>query len=110
VADDQTLEAAERILAAAKKKAAEIHAKMDIAVVDAGANLKAFARMDGAWLGSVTEGVAVGLPTATPPKFPLPGVSSTGATPVPVKETVDGLVVASSVTVSVAVRIPSALG
>jgi uncharacterized protein GlcG (DUF336 family) len=27
--------------------------KMDIAVVDAGANLKAFARMDGAWLGSI---------------------------------------------------------
>ena len=26
---------------------------MDIAVVDAGANLKAFARMDGAWLGSI---------------------------------------------------------
>ena len=27
--------------------------KMNIAVVDAGANLKAFARMDGAWLGSI---------------------------------------------------------
>ncbi len=26
---------------------------MDIAVVDAGANLKAFVRMDGAWLGSI---------------------------------------------------------
>ena len=26
---------------------------MDIAVVDAGGNLKAFARMDGAWLGSI---------------------------------------------------------
>jgi len=26
---------------------------MDIAVVDAGSNLKAFARMDGAWLGSI---------------------------------------------------------
>lgn len=26
---------------------------MNIALVDAGANLKAFARMDGAWLGSV---------------------------------------------------------
>ena len=26
---------------------------MDIAVVDAGTNLKAFARMDGAWLGSI---------------------------------------------------------
>ena len=26
---------------------------MDIAVVDAGGNIKAFARMDGAWLGSI---------------------------------------------------------
>ena len=41
------------IVAAAKKKAAEINTKMDIAVVDAGGNLKAFARMDGAWLGSI---------------------------------------------------------
>jgi len=53
MADELTLEAAERIVAAAKKKATEINTKMDIAVVDAGGNLKAFARMDGAWLGSV---------------------------------------------------------
>jgi len=53
MADELTLEAAERIVAAAKKKAAEINTKMDIAVVDAGGNLKAFVRMDGAWLGSV---------------------------------------------------------
>lgn len=53
MADDLTLEAAERMVAAAKKKAAEINTKMDIAVVDAGGNLKAFARMDGAWLGSI---------------------------------------------------------
>jgi uncharacterized protein GlcG (DUF336 family) len=53
MANDVTLESAEQILSAAKKKAAEIHTKMDIAVVDAGGNLKAFARMDGAWLGSV---------------------------------------------------------
>ena len=53
MAEDLTLEAAERIVAAAKQKAAEISTKMDIAVVDAGGNLKAFARMDGAWLGSI---------------------------------------------------------
>lgn len=53
MAKDLTLEAAERIVAAATKKAAEINTKMDIAVVDAGGNLKAFVRMDGAWLGSV---------------------------------------------------------
>jgi uncharacterized protein GlcG (DUF336 family) len=53
MAEDLTLEAAERILAAAKKKAAQLNTKMDIAVVDAGGNLKAFVRMDGAWLGSI---------------------------------------------------------
>jgi uncharacterized protein GlcG (DUF336 family) len=50
---DLTLEQAEKIVAAAKKKSAEIGTKMDIAVVDAGANLKAFVRQDGAWLGSI---------------------------------------------------------
>jgi len=53
MAEDLTLEAAERILAAAKKKAADLGTRMDIAVVDAGGNLKAFVRMDGAWLGSI---------------------------------------------------------
>ena len=50
---DISLKQAQAIVAAAEKKAAEIDTKMDIAVVDAGANLKAFARMDGAWLGSI---------------------------------------------------------
>ena len=53
MAQDLTLEVAEKIVAAAKKKAAELSTLMDIAVVDAGGNLKAFARMDGAWLGSI---------------------------------------------------------
>jgi uncharacterized protein GlcG (DUF336 family) len=53
MAEDIALEAAELVVAAAKKKAAEIGTPMDIAVVDAGGNLKAFARMDGAWLGSI---------------------------------------------------------
>jgi uncharacterized protein GlcG (DUF336 family) len=35
------------------KKAAEIDTKMCIAVVDSGGNLKAFARMDDAWVGSI---------------------------------------------------------
>ena len=48
-----TLEQAEGIIAAAKAKAVDIETKMNIAVVDAGANLVAFARMDGAWLGSL---------------------------------------------------------
>ena len=51
--DDMTLEQANAAVAAAQAKAQEIGAKMNIAVVDAGANLKAFVRMDGAWLGSI---------------------------------------------------------
>lgn len=47
------LEQAERLIEAAKKKAVSIDTKMNIAIVDGGANLVAFARMDDAWLGSV---------------------------------------------------------
>ena len=50
---DLSLDQANAALEAAVKKAEEIGTTMDIAVVDAGANLKAFARMDGAWLGSI---------------------------------------------------------
>ena len=50
---DISLEGAQAIVAAAIAKATEINTAMDIAVVDAGANLKAFVRMDGAWLGSI---------------------------------------------------------
>ena len=46
-----TLENAEKMISAAKEKATAINTKMNIAIVDAGANLVAFARMDGAWLG-----------------------------------------------------------
>ncbi len=51
--NDLSLEQAQAAVAAAVKKSAELGCKMDVAVVDAGANLKAFARMDGAWLGSI---------------------------------------------------------
>jgi len=40
-------------LEAAMKKAQELKTKMDIAIVDAGANLKGFIRMDEAWIGSI---------------------------------------------------------
>lgn len=50
---DISLDQAHVALEAAMKKALETKTKMDIAVVDAGGNLKAFARMDGAWLGSI---------------------------------------------------------
>lgn len=50
---DITLEQAEKVVAAAKAKAEVLGLKMNIAVVDAGANLKAFKRMDNAWLGRI---------------------------------------------------------
>ncbi|WP_459212633.1 GlcG/HbpS family heme-binding protein [Aquimarina rhabdastrellae] len=48
-----TLAQAEQAIAAAKEKATTIETLMDIAIVDTGSNLVAFARMDGAWLGSI---------------------------------------------------------
>ena len=48
-----TLAQAESVIAAAKAKAVETKTLMNIAVVDAGANLVAFAHMDEAWLGSI---------------------------------------------------------
>ena len=66
-----TLEGAQLVLAAAQARAAEIKVPMDIAVVDDGAHLLAFARMDGAKLSSVeiairkAQGAAIRrLPTA----------------------------------------------
>ena len=50
---DITAKQAQAVLEAALKKAEEINTKMDIAVVDVGANLKAFIRMDDAFLGSI---------------------------------------------------------
>ncbi len=50
---DVSLGQAHDIVMAAVQKANDINTKMDIAVVDAGGNLKAFVRMDGAWLGSI---------------------------------------------------------
>lgn len=44
---------AQHVVNEAMRKAVEIDTLMNIAVVDAGGNLKAFARMDGAWLGSI---------------------------------------------------------
>ncbi len=50
---DVSTEQALSVMSAARRKAEEMDLKMNIAVVDAGANLKAFVRMDGAWLGSI---------------------------------------------------------
>jgi len=53
VTKDISLAQAQAAVAAAVAKAEATKTKMDIAVIDAGGNLKAFARMDGAWLGSI---------------------------------------------------------
>jgi uncharacterized protein GlcG (DUF336 family) len=47
-----TLEEAQRILSAAEDKARQMGQPMNIAVMDAGRNLVAFHRMDGAWVAS----------------------------------------------------------
>lgn len=48
-----TLLEAENLISRAKVKANQLNVYMNIAVVDAGANLLAFARMDGAVLGAI---------------------------------------------------------
>jgi len=50
---DITLEQAQAAVTAAHEYSVAQGFTMNIAVVDAGTNLKAFARMDGAWLGSI---------------------------------------------------------
>lgn len=49
-----TLERAQAIITAACQKADELGVAQNIAVVDEGNNLVAFARMNGAWLGSIS--------------------------------------------------------
>ncbi len=48
-----TLEQAQAAVAAALAKSTEISTLMNVAVVDAGGNLTAFAKQDGAWMGSI---------------------------------------------------------
>ena len=48
-----TIEQAEAAIRAARQRAAALETQMCIAVVDSGGNLKAFHRMDDAWVGSI---------------------------------------------------------
>ena len=48
-----TLEQAKEIVSAAENKAQQMGLPMNIAVMDAGRNLLAFHRMDGAWVASI---------------------------------------------------------
>jgi uncharacterized protein GlcG (DUF336 family) len=75
-----TLEDARRVIAAGQAEAEKIKQPMNIAVVDAGGNLVAFARMDGAWLGSIDISMkkawtsrAFDIETGTLAKFSQPG-------------------------------------
>lgn len=53
-----TTEQARRIIAAGERRASDIGVPVNIAVLDAGAHLKSFGRMDGALLGSID--IAIG--------------------------------------------------
>ena len=84
-----TLEEAQQIVSAAAQKAEEIGQPMNVAVMDGGANLKAFARMEKAWLASIEiainkayTSVALEVPTGdlaemTQPGQPLYGIDAT---------------------------------
>jgi uncharacterized protein GlcG (DUF336 family) len=48
-----TIARSQQVIEAAMRKAEEIGVAMNIAVVDDGGNLKAFVRMEKAWLGSI---------------------------------------------------------
>ena len=74
------LKEARQVIAAAEEKAREIAQPMNIAVVDAGANLVSHVRMDGAWIGSIDISInkafsarAFDLPTAELAKNSQPG-------------------------------------
>ena len=75
-----TIKDAEKIIAAAVKEAERTKTQMCIAVVDSGADLKAFFRMDGAWVGSIDiaikkakTAVFFGMPTGAIGKLSQPG-------------------------------------
>lgn len=75
-----TIEDAQKIINAARAAAKKTKTKMCIAVVDSGANLKAFHRMDDAWVGSIDiaikkakTAVFFGMPTGQIGQLSQPG-------------------------------------
>jgi uncharacterized protein GlcG (DUF336 family) len=75
-----THEEAQKAIAAAIAKAEQTGTQMCIAVVDSGADLKGFARMNGAWVGSIDIAVKkaktacfFGMPTGQIGKLSQPG-------------------------------------
>lgn len=80
-----TLEAAKRLLAVAEQKARQMGLSSDIAIVDDGANLIAFHRMDNARIAGIDisqnkawTSVAMQMPTANLAQSALPGNPSFG--------------------------------
>lgn len=61
---DITQAQADTVIKGALAKAKEQGVPMNIAVVDAGGNLKAFTRMDGAFLGSIDISIGKAVPPA----------------------------------------------
>jgi uncharacterized protein GlcG (DUF336 family) len=75
-----TIDDAQNIINAARKAAVKNKTQMCIAVVDSGANLKAFHRMDDAWVGSIDiaikkakTAVFFGMPTGQIGQLSQPG-------------------------------------
>jgi len=80
-----TMQNARTAIEAARKKAVKLDTKMCIAIVDSGANLKAFLRMDDAWVGSIDiaikkakTAVFFGMPTGEIGKLSQPDGSLYG--------------------------------
>ena len=80
-----TMEHALEAVEAARTEAVKLKTQMCIAVVDSGANLKAFVRMDDAWVGSIDiaikkakTAVFFGMPTGEIGKLSQPGKSLFG--------------------------------
>ena len=80
-----TMERALEAIEAARKEAIKTKTQMCIAVVDSGANLKTFLRMDDAWVGSIDiaikkakTAVFFGMPTGEIGKLSQPGKSLYG--------------------------------
>lgn len=89
-----TMQDAQKAIEAARKKAIELKTQMCIAVVDSGGNLKAFLRMDDAWVGSIDisvkkakTAVFFGMPTGQIGKLSQPGGSLYG-----IEHSNDGLI------------------
>jgi uncharacterized protein GlcG (DUF336 family) len=89
-----TIDDAQAAIEAARKEAVRLDTQMCIAIVDSGGSLKAFYRMDDAWVGSIDiaikkakTAVFFGMPTGQIGKLSQPGGSLYG-----IEHSNDGLI------------------